>query len=115
MSGHYSPSLRRGALLFVSGQVAPPATLAAPADTGLEAQTRACLEKLRALLDADGASLEQVAKVTVFLADMQGAALFDRVYAEFFGAHKPARTLVPTAEFPHGILIEIDAIAVLAD
>jgi len=115
MSGHYSPRLRRGAWLFVSGQVAPPATLAAPGDTGLEAQTRACLEKLRGQLDAAGASFEQVAKVTVFLADMQGTALFDRVYAEFFGAHKPARTLVPTAAFPDGILIEIDAIAMLAD
>jgi reactive intermediate/imine deaminase len=107
--GHYSASLRAGPLLFVSGQVAP-----APG-SDLQTQTQECLRKLLGVLEASGAGLEQVARVTVYLADMQRLPDFEQVYAAFFGAHKPARSMVPAGAFPDGILVEIDAIAVLPD
>ena len=111
--GPYSAGIRAGNLLFVSGQIAiaPDGTSHAGGD--LELQTRLCLANLRAVLEAGGATLEQVAKVTVYMAEPEGWPLFNRLYAEFFGAHAPARAIVPVAAFPGGFKVEIDAIAVL--
>jgi 2-iminobutanoate/2-iminopropanoate deaminase len=107
-TGPYSPAIRAGNLLFVSGQIA----LAPDAD--LATQTRQCLANLRAVLEAGGATLQQVAKVTVYMADPDGWPVFNPIYAEFFGTHKPARAIVPVAAFPGGFKVEIDAVAVLA-
>ena len=107
--GPYSPAIRAGNLLFVSGQIA------SSADADLATQTRQCLANLRAVLEAGGATLWQVAKVTVYLADPDGWPVFNPIYAEFFGAHKPARAIVPVAAFPSGFKVEVDAIAVLTD
>lgn len=109
VKGPYSPAIRAGNLLFVSGQIA------SSADADLATQTRQCLANLRAVLEAGGATLWQVAKVTVYLADPDGWAVFNPIYAEFFGAHKPARAIVPVAAFPGGFKVEVDAIAVLTD
>ena len=109
VKGPYSPAIRAGNLLFVSGQIA------SSADADLATQTRQCLANLRAVLEAGGATLWQVAKVTVYLAEPDGWAVFNPIYAEFFGAHKPARAIVPVAAFPGGFKVEVDAIAVLTD
>ena len=107
--GPYSPAIRAGNLLFVSGQIA------SAAEADLATQTRQCLANLRAVLEAGGATLQQVAKVTVYLSEPDGWAVFNPIYAEFFGAHKPARAIVPVAAFPGGFKVEVDAIAVLTD
>ena len=113
--GPYSAGIRAGNLLFVSGQIAIAPDGRSLADTDLETQTRQCLANLRGVLDAGGATLEQVAKVTVYMAEPDGWAVFNPIYAEFFGTHKPARAIVPVAAFPGGFKVEIDAIAVLAE
>jgi 2-iminobutanoate/2-iminopropanoate deaminase len=111
--GPYSPGIRAGSLLFVSGQIAvmPDGTSLAAAD--LETQTFQCLANLRAVLEAGGATLQHVAKVTVYMAEPEGWPVFNRVYAEFFGTHMPARAIVPVSAFPGGFKVEVDAIAVL--
>jgi 2-iminobutanoate/2-iminopropanoate deaminase len=111
--GPYSPGLRAGNLLFVSGQIAVAADGTPMADADLQTQARLCLANLHAVLEAGGATLAQVAKVTVYMADPAGWPVFNRVYGEFFGAHKPARAIVPVSAFPGGFLVEVDAIAVL--
>ena len=113
--GPYSAGIRAGNLLFVSGQIAIAPDDRSLADTDLETQTRQCLANLRGVLDAGGATLEQVAKVTVYMAEPDGWAVFNPIYAEFFGTHKPARAIVPVAAFPGGFKVEIDAIVVLAE
>jgi 2-iminobutanoate/2-iminopropanoate deaminase len=113
--GPYSPGIRAGNLLFVSGQIAVAADGSALAGADLETQTHQCLANLRAVLEAGGATLEQVAKVTVYLADPDGWPVFNRVYAQTFGTHRPARAIVPVAAFPGGFLVEVDAVAVLDD
>ncbi|MGL6111011.1 MAG: RidA family protein [Rubrivivax sp.] len=111
--GPYSAGMRAGNLLFVSGQIAIAPDGSSLAQGDLETQTRQCLANLRAVLEAGGATLEQVAKVTVYLAEPDGWPVFNQLYAEFFGAHKPARAIVPVGAFPGGFKVEIDAIAVL--
>ncbi len=111
--GPYSPGMRAGNLLFVSGQIAVAPDGSSLADADLATQTRQCLANLRAVLEAGGATLQQVAKVTVYLAEHDGWPVFNPLYAEFFGAHKPARAIVPVAAFPGGFKVEIDAVAVL--
>jgi 2-iminobutanoate/2-iminopropanoate deaminase len=111
----YSAGMRAGELLFVSGQIAIAPDGSSLAHADLETQTRQCLANLRAVLEAGGATLQQVAKVTVYLAEPDGWAVFNPLYAEFFGTHKPARAIVPVAAFPGGFKVEVDAIAVLSD
>jgi 2-iminobutanoate/2-iminopropanoate deaminase len=113
--GPYSAAIRAGNLLFVSGQIAVAPDGSSLADADLATQTRQCLANLRAVLEAGGAAPWQVAKVTVYLADPDGWPIFNPIYAEFFGAHKPARAIVPVAAFPGGFKVEVDAIAVVAD
>jgi 2-iminobutanoate/2-iminopropanoate deaminase len=113
--GPYSPGILAGKLLFVSGQIAIAPDGSSLAHADLATQTRQCLANLRAVLDAGGATLQQVAKVTVYMAEPEGWPVFNPIYAEFFGAHKPARAVVPVAAFPGDFKVEVDAIAVLPD
>ena len=113
--GPYSPGMRAGKLLFVSGQIAVAPDGSSLAQADLATQTRQCLANLRAVLEACGATLQQVAKVTVYMSEPDGWPLFNQLYAEFFGTHKPARAIVPVAAFPGGFKVEVDAIAVLGD
>ena len=113
--GPYSPAVRAGSLLFISGQVPLRLDGTSLGKEDFETQARQCLANLRAVLEAGGASMQQVAKVTVFLADIDGWQVFNRLYAEAFGAHKPARSMVPVAAFPGGFKLEIEAIAVMQD
>ena len=102
--GPYSPAVRAGDLIFVSGQV--------PAEPGDVAQeTRQVLTGLKKILEACGATLADVVKCGVFLADGKDFAAMNAVYAEFFGDAKPARTTVVTAFALPNIKVEIDAIA----
>lgn len=111
--GPYSPGVRAGNLLFVSGQIAVARDGTALADADLETQTRQCLANLQAVLAAGGATLAHVAKVTVYLSEPDGWPVLNRVYAEVFGEHRPARAIVPVPAFPGGFKVEIDAVAVL--
>jgi 2-iminobutanoate/2-iminopropanoate deaminase len=111
--GPYSPGIRAGRLLFVSGQIAVASDGRSLADTDLQTQARQCLANLRAVLEAGGATLGQVAKVTVYMAEPDGWPVFNAIYAEFFGAHRPARAIVPVSAFPGGFKVEVDAIAVI--
>jgi len=111
--GPYSPAIRAGNLLFVSGQIAVRPDGTSLADADLATQTQQCLANLRAVLEAGGATLDRVVKVTVYMADPAGWPVFNPIYAQFFGTHAPARAIVPVAAFPGGFLVEVDAVAVL--
>lgn len=111
-AGHYSPAIVHGGLVFVSGQLPiEPESGRRLTDEPIEAQVVQVLHNLAAILRANGSGLDQVLKVTVYVADI---ALWERVnavYAEFFGAHRPARAVVPTGPLHFGFLVELDAIA----
>jgi 2-iminobutanoate/2-iminopropanoate deaminase len=109
--GPYSPAVRAGDFIFVSGQVpVDPATQQLVAgDIGVE--TRQTLSNIKVLLEGCGATLADVVKCTVYLANAADFAAMNAVYAEFFGEGKPARSTVVTGFAIPGIHVEIDAIA----
>ena len=111
--GPYPHARRLGNLLFVSG-IGPrhPETEQIP--EGIEAQTRACMENIRAILEDAGSSLEKVVDVTVFLTDMKrDFASFNRVYGEYFEPleTRPTRTTVGVVALPSPISVELKVIA----
>jgi len=116
-AGHYSQAVVHNGLVFVSGQlplVAGTGTAIAGqggAPAPIEAQTRQTLTNLSAVLQAAGSSLDRVLKVTVFVSDVALWPAVNGVYAEVFGDHKPARSVVPSGRLRHGCDIEIEAIA----
>lgn len=111
--GPYSPVVRSGDLIFVSGQVGIDAD-GVLVGGGVSGQTARVLENLAARLDEAGASMTDVVKTTCFLADMEDFAAFNTVYAEAFADHRPARSTVAVAGLPIGALVEVEAIARLA-
>lgn len=111
--GPYSQAIRAGTMLFASGQIPiDPATGEFVAG-GVSEQTEQVIQNLSAVLEAAGASLNQVVKTTVFLSDMNDFTAMNEVYGRFFGAYPPARATVQAARLPRDAKVEIDAIAVL--
>ena|SRR5436305_1080324 len=109
--GPYSPAVRAGDFIFISGQVAvdPATQQLVTGDVAIE--TRQVLNNIKALLEGCGSSLADVVKCGVFLANAEDFATMNAVYAEFFGDAKPARATVVTGFAVAGILVEIEAIA----
>jgi len=112
--GAYSPAIRAGNLLFVSGQVPMNPATATLVDGDITAQTEQVMRNLTALLKAAGAGFEHVVKTTVFLADMNDFAAMNAVYAKYMVDPPPARATVQVARLPRDVKVEIDLIAVLS-
>ncbi|HEX2024484.1 MAG TPA: RidA family protein [Acidimicrobiales bacterium] len=105
--GPYSPVARAGDWLVVSGQVG--LADGALVEGGVEAQTAQALANLAGLLTAEGASLANVVKTTVFLRHIWDFEAMNVVYAEAFAGHRPARSTVGVASLPLDALVEIEA------
>jgi 2-iminobutanoate/2-iminopropanoate deaminase len=109
--GPYSQAVKSGNLLFLSGQIAiDPRTNQFVAGS-VEEQTRRVLENLKAVLAANGMTLEHVVSTTIFLTDMNDFSKVNAVYGKFFTDKPPARATVQVAGLPRGALVEISAIA----
>lgn len=108
--GPYSQGISIGSLLFCSGQLGlDPATGELP--DGVEAQAERALRNLGAVLDAAGATWDDVVKTTIFLADINDFAAVNAVYAAFMPDPPPARSTFAVGALPKGGRIEIEAIA----
>jgi 2-iminobutanoate/2-iminopropanoate deaminase len=109
--GPYSPAVRAGDFIYVSGQVpVDPATQKAVSGD-ITVETRRVLDNIQLILKGCGAEMSDVVRCTVFLADQADFAAMNAVYAEFFGDAKPTRTTVVAGFVLPGIKVEIDAIA----
>jgi 2-iminobutanoate/2-iminopropanoate deaminase len=110
--GPYSQAIVAGGLVFCSGMAGiDPTTGAAP--EGIEAQTEQALTNLSAVLEAAGASLSDVVKTTIFYADVDDFSRLNEVYARHMPDPAPARSAPANVRLPRGLLVSIDAIAVL--
>jgi 2-iminobutanoate/2-iminopropanoate deaminase len=105
--GPYTPVVRAGEWLVVSGQVG--LADGKLVSGGLEDELRQAIANLRGHLEANGASLTDVVKTTVFLRHMSDYALMNEVYMAEFGDHRPARSAIGVAELPIGALVEVEA------
>ena len=112
--GAYSPAIKAGNLLFVSGQIPIDPASGALIDGDITAQTEQVMKNLGALLRAAGIGFEHVVRTTVYLADMSEFAAMNEVYSKHVAAPPPARATVQVARLPRDVKIEVDAIAVLS-
>lgn len=109
--GPYSPAVRAGNLLFISGQIPLDPATGQLVDGDIRAQTTRVLDNLRELLLAAGTDASHVVRTTIFLADLGDFAAVNEIYATYFTPPYPARATVQVARLPRDVRIEIDAIA----
>jgi 2-iminobutanoate/2-iminopropanoate deaminase len=109
--GPYSPAIKAGGFVYCSGQIPIDSAVQAVTATTIEDQTRQVIANLSNVLAAAGSSLANVVKTTVFIKDMNDFAALNGVYAEMFGATKPARSCVEVARLPKDVKVEIECVA----
>lgn len=109
--GPYSQAVKAGGMIFASGQLGlNPETGMFP-EGGIKEQTQQAFKNIKAILEAAGATMDDVVKTTVFLADMNDFADMNSVYAEFFAQPYPARSAVAVKTLPKNALVEIEVTA----
>ena len=113
--GPYSPVIRAGNLLFLSGQIPIDPASGALVNGGIAAQTEQVMRNIDALLEAAGAGFEHLVRTTVFLLDMNEFTAMNEGYARFVVDPPPARSTVQVARLPRDARVEIDAIAVISE
>jgi 2-iminobutanoate/2-iminopropanoate deaminase len=111
--GPYSPGIRAGNLVFLSGQIPIDPASGTIVDGGIAVQTEQVMRNIGALLEAAGAGFQHVVRTTVFLADIDEFATMNDCYAKFVIDPPPARSTVQVARLPRDVRVEIDVIAVL--
>lgn len=111
--GPYSQGVKAGNMIFVSGQLPIVPETGELLKGDIQEQAKRSLDNVKAILEAGGASLEDVVKVNVSVVNIEQFSLINEVYAEYFSNHKPARALVEVSRLPLGGEIEIEAIAVV--
>jgi len=109
--GPYSQAINIADMIFTSGQI-PLNASGVLVEGDIAVQTKQVLTNLTEVLKKGGSSLDKVVKTTIFLANMEDFADVNKVYAEFFGDHKPARSTVAVKTLPLKVGIEIEVIAI---
>jgi 2-iminobutanoate/2-iminopropanoate deaminase len=109
--GPYSQAIRANGFLFLSGQIALDPATGNIIPGGIEEQTRQVMQNLSAILDAAGSGLDKVVKTSIFLKNLDDFSSFNRIYAEFLGEIKPARSTVQVVRLPREVLVEVEAVA----
>ena len=111
--GPYSQAIKAGNTIYVSGQIPLiPETMEIISDD-VQEQTKQSLENVKAVLEAAGATLNDVVKASVFIKDMNESAKINEIYATYFTENKPARACVEVARLPKDVKVEIEVIAVV--
>ena len=112
---HYSAAVRDGNHLYISGQLPLDPVTRKHCEGGIREQTLQALSNLEALIKQEGGDRNHVLRTTAYIANMDDWGAVNEVYREFFGDHKPARTIAAVPEIHFGFLIEIDGIAVIPE
>lgn len=112
-NGHYAQAMIHNGMIFVSGQ------FSVDADTGerkfgtVQEETRRALENIELILKASGSERKKILKTMAYVCSMEDWAGVNEAYINFFGEHRPARTIVNAKELHFGFKVEIEAIAAL--
>ncbi len=114
--GPYSPAVRAGGFIYVSGQIPIDPVTNQTVLGDVKSETRQVLNNIQRILEGCGATMADVVRCGVFLADVKDFAEMNEVYAEFFGNAKPARTTIGVGALPlQGAKVEIDAVAYMPE
>lgn len=108
--GPYSQAVAANGFLYTSGQIPLDPATGKLVEGDFEASARRVFDNLRAVLASADRSFEHVVKTTVFLTTFDNFPTLNRVYAEYFGEHKPARSTVAVAQLPMNAAVEIELI-----
>lgn len=110
--GPYSQATKCGNILFVSGQIPIDPKSNTIIDGTIEDMTLQVLKNIKAIVEFSNFKITDIAKVTIFIKDMNHFAAINSIYESFFGDHKPARAVVEVSRLPKDVLIEADCIAI---
>ena len=111
--GPYSQGIRIGDFLFVSGQIPIDPKTGVPIKGDVKVQTAQALKNVSSVLQATGASLEDIVKATVFVTHMDEYDSINEVYGQFFNKGCPARSCLEVSRLPKNVGVEIEVIAVM--
>jgi len=111
--GPYSQGIKNGNIIFTSGQLPIDPHGDGELITDVKKATAQALENVKAILEAGGATMDDVVKVVVYLTDMNDFAAMNEVYATFFKGDCPSRSAFAVAALPKGAVLEIEAVAVV--
>lgn len=110
--GHYSQAVVHNHIVYVSGQLAIDSETGEKlVDKDIKEQTLKCLNNLENILVSSGSSKEKILKTTVFISKIEYWPEVNKIFSQFLGEHKPARSIVPVNDLHYGLQIEIEAIA----
>lgn len=110
-AGHYSHVCTAAGLVYVSGQLPVDAQGKPLSDQPFEVQATQVLKNIDACLRTAGASREDLVQVRVFVTDIAAWPIFNRIYADWIGDHKPARAVAESSALHFGAGVEVEAIA----
>ncbi len=111
--GPYSQANKCGNILITSGQIPVDPKTGKVVEGGVQEQSKQVLENLKAVLLEGGATVDNVIKTTCFLDDMNDFAAFNEIYQSVFKENCPARSCVAVEKLPLGVLVEVEAIAIV--
>jgi len=111
--GTYSQGVRVGNTIWISGQIPLDPRTQSLVTGDIDVQARRVFDNLKAIVDAAGATFDDVVKATVFLTDLSHFALVNQIMAEYFSEPYPARAAVGVAALPRGAQIEVECIVAL--
>lgn len=110
-NGHYSPGIVHNGILYVSGQLSIDPETGTRPPGGIEAECKQALSNLDMVLKAADCPRDHVLICRLYIPDVSLWGEVNKIYADYFGTHKPARVVVPTGELHFGCLVEIEATA----
>ena len=111
--GPYSQATRAGNLVFFSGQIPLDPASGELVEGGIEAQARRAFDNLRAVCQAAGGGMDDIARVGLYLTDLSQFATVNSVMGEYFSQPYPARSTIEVSALPKGAAFEVDAVMVL--
>lgn len=112
--GHYAQAILHRDALYVSGQLGVTGETPDPESRSIGEQVNFALGNIEAIAGVVGASLDDIVRCTVYVTDVAHWGEVNRAYAEFFGTHRPARSIVPCGPLHFGALVEIEAVVAVS-
>jgi 2-iminobutanoate/2-iminopropanoate deaminase len=109
--GPYSQAVKANGLVYTSGQIPLDPATGNLVEGDFAAQTHRVMRNLQEILREAGSGFDRVLKATVYVVDLGNFQTLNAIYAEYFGSHKPARTMVEVKGLPKGAVLEIDLVA----